>query len=41
MDFKKLNEQLLERIPTWAEGGPLLVPIDPEEKVVPDYEKRK
>lgn len=43
MDFKKLNEQLnaiLERIPTYAEGGPLLVPIEPEERVVPDYEKR-
>lgn len=35
MDFKKLNEQLnaiLERIPTYVEGGPLLVPIEPTEQ---------
>lgn len=37
MDFKKLNEKLntiLEEIPTWAEGGPLLVPIEPEEQEI-------
>ena len=41
MDFKKLNEQLntiLERIPTYAEGGPLLIPVEPEEQRKQDRE---
>jgi len=36
----ELEESLNEKVPTWTEGGPLLVPVEPKKRVIPDYEKR-
>ena len=36
----KTYESLNEKVPTWAEGGPLLVPVEEKPREKKDYEKR-